>query len=144
LEAHRDFAQFAGQTRHELMGWLRQILVNNVADAYRRYEQTAKRRASRDEALHQPGSGCQLAIDVALDATSPSQAAIAQEEKAELDRALSTLPEHYREVILAHHRDGLSFNEISRLVNCTGEAVRQMWLRAVKQLQEYLDEYDGP
>ena len=145
LEAHRDFAQFAGHTRHELMGWLRQILVNNVADAYRRYEQAAKRRASREVPLEEVGTESQLAIDVALDTTSPSQAAMAREEEAELNRALSSLPDRYREVILLHHRDGLSFAEISRQVKRSAEAVRKTWLRAVKQLQQYLEgSGDGP
>jgi RNA polymerase sigma-70 factor (ECF subfamily) len=144
LEAHRDFPQFAGHTRHQLMGWLRRILLNNVADAHRRYEEAAKRRASREVPLLEAGTESRLVIDVALDTTSPSQAAMAREEEAELNRALSNLPEHYREVILLHHRDGLSFAEISRQGNRSAEAVRKTWLRAVKHLRQYLEGRDGP
>jgi RNA polymerase sigma-70 factor (ECF subfamily) len=139
LEVCRDFPQFAGHSRHELLGWLRRILLNNVADAYRRYEQTGKRRASREVPLRDPDTQSRLGIDFALDTTSPSQAAIAHEEQADLNRALSSLPGHYREVLLLHHRDGLSFEEISRRVNRSAEAVRKMWLRAVKQLQQDLE-----
>ncbi len=143
LEAYRDFSRFAGHSRHELMGWLRRILLNNLADAHRRFEQAAKRRASREVSLHQDGPDGQLGIDVALDATSPSQAAIAREEEAELNRALSSLPGNYREIIELHHQRGLSFAEISRQVDCSAEAVRKTWLRAVKQLQQCLEDRDG-
>ena len=104
----------------------------------------AKRRASREVPLHQVGTESELAIDVALDTTSPSRMAMDREEEAELNRALGSLPDHYRELILLHHRDGLSFAEISRQVNRSAEAVRKMWLRAVKQLQQYLEGRDGP
>ena len=32
MEAHRDFADFAGSTEKELVAWLRRILVRNLAD----------------------------------------------------------------------------------------------------------------
>src|SRR5438128_11691435 len=37
LEAHRNFANFRGSSEAELIQWLRQILVGNVADLLRRY-----------------------------------------------------------------------------------------------------------
>ncbi len=45
LEAHRDFAQFRGTTEKELVGWLRQILVSNLANLVRREIAPALKRA---------------------------------------------------------------------------------------------------
>src|SRR5262249_62211948 len=44
MDACRDFAQFRGDTEAELLGWLRQILRNNLAHFNRRYRDTAKRQ----------------------------------------------------------------------------------------------------
>src|SRR5438270_11608096 len=43
LEAHRDFAQFRGTTEAELLAWLRQVLVRNLANQVRRYLGTCGR-----------------------------------------------------------------------------------------------------
>src|SRR5438128_208138 len=37
LEAHRDFVQFKGGSEPELVAWLRQILVTNLANLMRHY-----------------------------------------------------------------------------------------------------------
>src|SRR4051794_29250231 len=43
LKAHRDFATFRGRTEGELVGWLRQILVANLAMLVRHYCGTRQR-----------------------------------------------------------------------------------------------------
>src|SRR5262249_35643200 len=43
LEAQRDFGRFQGSSEGELQAWLRQILLNNVANFTRRYRGTGKR-----------------------------------------------------------------------------------------------------
>src|SRR6266404_5133916 len=42
LEAHRDFKQFRGTTEKELVSWLRQILVSNLANLVRHYRGTQR------------------------------------------------------------------------------------------------------
>src|SRR5437870_11278495 len=50
LKAHRDFAQFRGQSEGAWVGWLRQILAMNLAHLVRRYCGTRRRnvRLERD------------------------------------------------------------------------------------------------
>jgi RNA polymerase sigma-70 factor (ECF subfamily) len=50
LEAARDFGHFAGNTEGELVAWLRQVLVRNLADQARRH-QSQKRDTRRGESL---------------------------------------------------------------------------------------------
>src|SRR5262245_23696194 len=50
LHAHQRQAQFRGASEAELMGWLRQILANNLADAVRALAR-AKRDISRERPL---------------------------------------------------------------------------------------------
>jgi len=50
LEAHRDFPQFQGENRAELAGWLRQILLRNLADQCK-HHQSQKRDVGREQPL---------------------------------------------------------------------------------------------
>jgi RNA polymerase sigma-70 factor (ECF subfamily) len=45
LEAQRDFARFAGDSKEELLAWLRRMLVHNLLNFTRRYRATGKRRS---------------------------------------------------------------------------------------------------
>jgi RNA polymerase sigma-70 factor (ECF subfamily) len=76
---------------------------------------------------------------LASEEDSPSTEALAREQIEELDRALARLPEHYRQVVLMRHREGLSFEAIGQRLERSGEAVRKLWARAVEQLQEILE-----
>ena len=51
LEARRDFGEFRGLTEAEFLGWLRKILLNNLANFRRRYRRTGKREVTREIAI---------------------------------------------------------------------------------------------
>src|SRR6516164_8048548 len=51
LEAQRDFAGFHGDTKAELLAWLRRLLLNNLANFARDYRETAKRHIGREVRL---------------------------------------------------------------------------------------------
>src|SRR5438045_2970865 len=51
LRAHRDFAQFRGNTEAELLGWLRGILAANLAQLVRRYFGTRARDVRLEAAV---------------------------------------------------------------------------------------------
>ena len=55
LEAHRDAAQFRGQTAAERAAWLRQMLARNLANAAR--DHTRDRRDVTPGAVAASGSG---------------------------------------------------------------------------------------
>jgi DNA-directed RNA polymerase specialized sigma24 family protein len=56
IEAHRGFAAFRGRSEEELLGWLRQILLHNVADLRRQYRATEKRQVQREVSLDTPSA----------------------------------------------------------------------------------------
>jgi RNA polymerase sigma-70 factor, ECF subfamily len=135
LEAHRAFGRFDGQTDDELRAWLRQILRRRLAHHARRYRGTEKRRTGREVGL---GSSENLATD----STSPSGVAIRREQESALRHALDRLPGRYREAVLWRHREGLAFDEIGLRLECSAEAARKVWVRAIEQLRREMD--DGP
>jgi RNA polymerase sigma-70 factor, ECF subfamily len=140
LEAHRDFAQFRGRTEAELLGWLREILRNNLSNVVRRYLATAKRRADREISLDAGPTGDDEAPGLASPSPPPSAEVAAEEERAAVLRALARLPDDHRQVILLRNFDGLSFDAIAVRMGRTPDAVRQLWARAVYRLQHEFKE----
>jgi RNA polymerase sigma-70 factor (ECF subfamily) len=50
------------------------------------------------------------------------------------------LPEDYREVLILRHCEGLPFNDIGQRMERSSGAVRMLWLRAIGQLRERMNE----
>lgn len=138
LEAQRDFHRFEGKTPEELRGWLRRLLLNNMANVARRFTGAAKRDPRREVLLNardDSSGGLQLADAL----PTPSRILVAEEEQRELLEAIDRLPGHYRDAILLRHRDGMSYAEIGEKLGRTPEAVRKLWARAIELLQELLE-----
>ncbi len=137
LEAHRDIARFQGQSVDELLGWLRRILLHNVADFARQYRETAARRISREQAMD-GSQGPAILQRLAGGDLSPSKQAMANEQQRALACAIERLPEEHRRALLLRHHDQYSFAQIGEALDRSAEAARKVWFRAVERLREEL------
>ncbi len=134
LEAERHYRHFKGNSERELIAWLQQILLNNVRDASRRYEERQKRQVCREVPLDQFN-----ATECADRGESPSRLAAANEEALKLHQALAQLPKDYRQVLILRSLERRSLREVSEIMERTEEAVRKLWSRALVQLQQILN-----
>jgi RNA polymerase sigma-70 factor (ECF subfamily) len=127
IEAHRDFDQFDSSTHSALQRWLGRLLRNNLADALKRYRDTAMRDIGRE-----------IPIDSKIKE-------LAQAEPPQLP-SFDSLPERYRRalaklslerqtVIQLRHFEDLKFAEIGQRMGKTENAARMLYLRAVEALQ---------
>jgi RNA polymerase sigma-70 factor (ECF subfamily) len=98
LKARQEFRQFLGQTRGELLGWLRQVFLRSLANLRRHYLDTKKRQLLREVSPTEVDPAC-LGNGLLAPTPPPPMLAAAHERDAELQRALTCLPQHYREVI---------------------------------------------
>jgi RNA polymerase sigma-70 factor, ECF subfamily len=140
LQACRRFDQFRGCTEKEWLGWLRRILLREVAGLVERQLQAQKRDARREVSLehlqarlaHSSGR-----FDAALGSScgSPSAQAQRRELVALVADQLARLPAPYRDVIVLRNLEGLPFNEVARRMSRTPGAVRVLWLRALERLR---------
>jgi RNA polymerase sigma-70 factor (ECF subfamily) len=137
LEAGRDFPRFRGTTQEELLGWLRRILRNNVANIHRHYE-AEKRLVDREVPLADVGPD-DLTAGIPGHTETPSRQAAARERDEQLERALQQLPGHYREVLLLHASEGLTFVQIAGRLGGSADAARKLWGRAVEELARLLE-----
>jgi RNA polymerase sigma-70 factor (ECF subfamily) len=133
FRAHRGFARFRGRSAAEWRSWLRSILVRQVSSQRRRFAVAAKRRSSREVALP---TGV-LPHDSA-ESETPSAQYLRAERQAAVMAAVAQLPEHYRDVVILHHRERLPFEEIGRRRGISAEAARKLWSRALRRLREEL------
>jgi RNA polymerase sigma-70 factor (ECF subfamily) len=135
LEAQRDFGRFQGGCEDELLAWLSRVLVNNLANVSRSFRDTQRRELGREVPLHPPNTA-QQANDVSLETPSPGDKAVAREELAVLERALSRLSERYRQAIRLRLEERLTFEQVGDTLGCSADAARKLWARAVDQLRK--------
>jgi RNA polymerase sigma-70 factor (ECF subfamily) len=139
FEAYRDFGGFQGDTEKRLLAWLRQLLLNNLADFRRRYRETDKRYGAREFAPPSTGSSADPGLQVSNGDSSPSALAIKREQIEALECAIDRLPADYQQVVLCRYQEELSFEEIGRRMNRSANAVEKLWLRAIERLRQVLE-----
>jgi RNA polymerase sigma-70 factor (ECF subfamily) len=138
LEVQRDFDRFQGTTEEEWLAWLRQLLLNRLANFRRRFRQQ-KRSVQREVALEGDSSSAERGGGLAASDPSPSAQVLAGEQALALEQALGRLPDDYRQVIQLRYHQHLSFEEIGQHLQRTANAARKLWWRAVERLQQELD-----
>lgn len=141
LEAHRDLHQFRGQSEAEFIGWLRQILVNNLAEAIERHVLAEKRDVRRDVSLARlhasfERSTVQLRGALVADGDSPSANAERRERAVILADLMSELSPPHREVLVLRNLRGLPFKEVATHMERSVAATKMLWMRAIKHLRD--------
>ena len=151
MEVVKQFPQFTGQNEAALVGWLRRLVCQKLADLGR-YHNRAKRAGGAsplpldapDDPEWMPGPNQGRLMDLlALSQTSPSEAASRRELTVLLADALAKLPSDEAEVLWLYHADGLSFESIGERLGVTRKVVRAIWGRGLKNLKRALDEQPG-
>jgi RNA polymerase sigma-70 factor (ECF subfamily) len=112
-EAAKAIPRFAGTTEGEFRGWLRSILLHKCSELDRHFRGTQKRAADREQPLVAASGMGELLAD---SGPSPSSFASEREEAERLRRAMTRLPEHYRQLLHWRHWEGID------LLPCSGKS----------------------
>src|SRR5260370_28369465 len=107
LEAYRDFGQFRGKSEAELLGWLRRILVHNLARVVEKQLRAQKRNVHREVSLEQrqkmlEKSAAKVEAALLCQGSSPSAQAQRRALAAIPADQLGQLPANYLDLILFH------------------------------------------
>jgi RNA polymerase sigma-70 factor, ECF subfamily len=139
LQAVEKMDQFKGANEAEMAGWLRQILVNNLAMANRRFRAGA-RDVSRERSLDQMflESSARIGAILAADMSSPSGHVMHEEQLLLLADALAQLPEDQRRATELHHLMGYSVAETAEVMQRGRSSVVGLLFRALKKLREQI------
>jgi len=137
MAAHRNVAEFLGQSAEEFAAWLRGILSNILSMHLRKYLGTQKRDLRMERQLDQSLANASgfLQSNVASNVTSPSQHFARNEAFLQLAAALEALPEDYRQAIILRHLEGFSFAEVAKLMGRSVDSVEKLWVRGLAKLR---------
>jgi RNA polymerase sigma-70 factor (ECF subfamily) len=133
LKSFRGIDRFESEDTGSMMAWLARIAENEIrdqADHHSRQRRDAGRNVPLDE----------HAREVTDHLRSALSQVIWDEEAGRLERALESLDEPQREIILLRKFEELSFREIGRRLGKSEDACRMMLARALTKLTLLLGE----
>lgn len=134
FDAAQQFSRFRGANHLEFRAWVRQILLNKIVDAQRVAIREGKSLSKLDPAIW--GSMLLSVGECLADDPSPSSLVARNEQELHLQSTLKLLPSRYQEIIKRHHFGRETFEEISLDWNCSEDAVRKLWTRALVKMRE--------
>lgn len=126
------FDTFRGSRQKEFLGWLRQILLNNLRNVVRRFP---RHELSLDE--HESGP---LLDELAAPGKSPSSEARARERNVAVERALERLEPEQRKVLRAWKEHQGSWQAIGPALGMSPDAARMAFKRIVQRLRDEVGE----
>jgi RNA polymerase sigma-70 factor, ECF subfamily len=137
LRASRSIGQLRTRRPDHVGRWLRRILASAVIDALRRYGLAQRRDPRLERSLNEAMGRSAMAIDPALlsPQSTPSQHVGRQEQLLLLRKRIGSLPEHYQQVLVMRHWEGLSFLEIAGRTGRSVDSVKHLWVRALAELR---------
>ena len=136
LRAYAALGEVRDRSPEVLAGWLRKILARTLADTvkyYHRDRRDINLERSLEADLDRSSSG--LAGWLAADQTSPSRAAVRNEELLRLANALADLPEPQREVVILKHCRGQTLQQIADHLGRTVPSVASLLRRGLEALR---------
>lgn len=152
VEVVRQFPQFSGQSEAALVGWLRRLVGQKLADLGRYHSRAKRKGETSDLPLDAPyptdgggtaaegGQGGGKLLDMlALSQTSPSEAASRRELVVLLADSLTDLAESDAEVLWLYYAEDLSFEVIGDRLGLSRKSVRGIWARGLKSLKRSLE-----
>ncbi len=138
LAAIERFDQFRGDSPGEWQQWLVTIVRNEARNLLRFWHQD-RRNVAAEKAVAgsvvetgRPGGDKPR---LPAHEPTPSRQAATRQEAMQLLEAIDRLPLEYREVLQLRHFEGLSHRDIAARLDKTEAAIRQLWVRALKQLR---------
>ena len=145
LDAMKRVKHFAEELTYSPFVWLRLIVGQTLINVHRRHIGAKKRDASVERSVNQglnfqmSATSKAMAIQLAGNHTSPSQAAMRNELVEELAAALDTMSEVDREVLTLRHFEDMSNSEVAELLGIEQKAACIRYVRAVQRLKKCME-----
>lgn len=135
VRAYRGIEQFRGEA--QLSTWLYRIATNVARNRFRDGSRKGRDRVSSIELLSE--NAPQLA-DAAAQSDRPDAVAIGRELEDALQKCLDDLPELLRTAFVLRVIDGMTYEEIARVLDCPQGTVKSRLNQARRTLRRRLAE----
>lgn len=136
MEASRRLQEYLRDRPMPFRLWLRQIAYDRLVMLHRQHVGAARRSVAREVTLPEEsgaGLGKQLVGE-----SSPSERLTQEELTRRVQRALETLRDKDREVILLRNFEGLSNQEVAHVLGVQPDTASQRYGRALLRLRQAL------
>lgn len=137
-EACVSIRTFRGRNLTQLEAWLLGILGHRLANLKRHYERTEKRGSRKQVSFGVDSAAARWLEGLPGHTTPASERARRRERGQALGEAIAQLPESYQQILAWRLQDDLTFEQIGKLLEKSPDAVRQTYVRALKQLKSIL------
>lgn len=141
IEAARALDAYLENPKLPVFIWLRHLTGQKLIQAHRVHLGSQKRAANREQRIFggaPQATSESIAMQLAGDFTSPSQAALKNEARDQLLAALDSMDEIDREILTLRHFEQLSSRETAEIVGMNHEAVRKRYVRALDKMQKIM------
>jgi RNA polymerase sigma-70 factor (ECF subfamily) len=133
VKAYRSLAKFRGDSAFST--WLYRITTNHCLDLLRK----RKRRPTLSwDALMEQETGFLQKL-----AATEADAASSLENRDLAQKILSGLPDDYRTLLTLREAEGLSYEELGKVLHCSVDAVKSRLSRARKAMQEQVRHFQA-
>jgi RNA polymerase sigma-70 factor (ECF subfamily) len=146
VEVVRQFPRFTGQTEAAVVGWLRCLAGQKLADLGKYYgrakragDATAAPLDSDPRNEQQGKSGTSRLDMLALSQTSPSEAASRREQLARLADAVASLAGPEADVLWLYFVEEITFGAIGERLELSRKAVSRICASGLKHVRRSLD-----
>lgn len=145
LVISRRIDDYVARPDVSLYVWMRQLTLQTLIDVQRRH--FGQKRSPNQEVAISLGERDQTSLSIA-DAicaqwSSPSRAAIREEEVQQLRQALASMDEIDREVLALRHFEHLTNTEVAETLGLTATAASNRYVRAMTRLTELMQRLAG-
>ena len=137
LDVLKGVGEFDGDSEEAFVAWVGRILENNIRDKGKYFGAKKRRHVAAVGDPEDPGRG------VLARTPTPSATAACSEDLLLVSRALESLPEDYRRVIMLRQVEGRSHKEAAAILERTEAATRMLLSRARAALALELDRLRG-
>jgi len=131
IKIYDAIKKFKGESG--LYVWIYRIAVNKSLDFYRKKKRKYMifEKASTDARIH----------NTQIEKNTPQDKALALELKEKVAEAIEQLPEKQKGIIILREIEGLSYQEIAKIMHCSVGTVMSRLFYARKKLAGYLEKY---
>jgi RNA polymerase sigma-70 factor (ECF subfamily) len=139
LEASRRLKDYLRNPAMPFHLWLRHIAKDHIVDAFRKHRRAKRRSLDREQSLVPAALADHSSVEIMgqlLDRDlTPASAAIRRELQRRLEKAIATLDDEDREIILLRVYEQIPNQDVAAFLGLTEAAASMRYLRAVRRLQ---------
>ncbi len=122
--------------------WLRKLAQDRVIDAHRKHRASAKRSVDREQAwtfqVNNDESTILLANQLRDDGITPAAAATLEEFRNHFERALNSMDDTDREIIVMRHYEFMTNKQVATALELSEHAASMRYVRALRKVGKLL------